>query len=246
MGFLSNIAGREEYNFRPDDKWVQFHPYREPDLLDSELKTDTLEIKNTGNDSIGKGLFARKHFKNRKEVFVFDGKKGKETDERNFIPSARTNQNAVVVGREEPGGHGGGSNGEFIYATPPENSPLRFLNHSCKPNTTRQAADSFQFISTREIQPGEQLTADYSLLETNPEWEMTCNCGSEHCRKIIKSVDCMPVEYLAENWNNIPMYMREWAIENSTDLKIKAQVEKDGVSETTRNFLNILKKTKNL
>ncbi len=59
--------------------------------------------------------------------------------------------------------------------------PERFINHSCDSNLLPgQLCD----IASRDIQNGEELTADYShffILAGSFE----CNCESKNCRKII-------------------------------------------------------------
>lgn len=60
----------------------------------------------------------------------------------------------------------------------------RYMNHSCEPTTT--CVGEICDVALRDIQPGEQLTCEYALL--NNADEMTCRCGAPHCRgKIARS-----------------------------------------------------------
>ena len=64
-----------------------------------------------------------------------------------------------------------------------------FINHSCDPNTWMQ--DAFTLIARRDIQPGEELTADYAFWEADEtyvsSWE--CQCHSPLCRKRVTGKD---------------------------------------------------------
>lgn len=64
-----------------------------------------------------------------------------------------------------------------------------FINHSCEPNVWMK--DAFTLEAMRDIFPGEELTADYVLWETDEDkiskWE--CLCGSENCRHSITGKD---------------------------------------------------------
>lgn len=64
----------------------------------------------------------------------------------------------------------------------------RFINHSCDPNCESVIDKRHVYIEAiRTIQPGEELTYDYSLTRDeddgpNIEAEYACHCGSPECR----------------------------------------------------------------
>jgi SET domain-containing protein len=59
--------------------------------------------------------------------------------------------------------------------------PMRFTNHSCKPNARLSTAyGRVEFYALRDIAPGEELTVDYG--ETHHEGKLTCRCGAPGCR----------------------------------------------------------------
>lgn len=61
---------------------------------------------------------------------------------------------------------------------------LRFINHSCDPNTyMRRAYRKVEFYTLRPIKKGEELTCDYG--ETHHEGTLPCKCGAKNCRKFI-------------------------------------------------------------
>ncbi len=69
----------------------------------------------------------------------------------------------------------------------------KYVNHSCSPNTM-STAWGFE-VALRDIEPGEEITDEYSLF--NLEWEMECACGHDACRGMIRPSDAM-------------MYFRSW------------------------------------
>ena len=61
---------------------------------------------------------------------------------------------------------------------------LRYINHSCDPNTyMRRAYRNVEFYTLRAIKKGEELTCDYG--ETHHDGKLPCQCGSANCRKYI-------------------------------------------------------------
>jgi len=63
----------------------------------------------------------------------------------------------------------------------------KYVNHSCHPNTM-STAWGFE-VALRDIEPGEEITDEYSLF--NLEWEMECACGHHACRTMIRPTDAM-------------------------------------------------------
>lgn len=62
-----------------------------------------------------------------------------------------------------------------------------FFNHSCDGNLGFD--DRGDFVARRTISKGMECTYDYGLAESNPDFSMLCNCGSQNCRKIITGSD---------------------------------------------------------
>jgi SET domain-containing protein len=58
----------------------------------------------------------------------------------------------------------------------------QFINHSCDPNCeSDQIDDKVWIIALRDIEPGEELTYDYSLYDGDGE-PAPCYCGAKDCR----------------------------------------------------------------
>lgn len=57
---------------------------------------------------------------------------------------------------------------------------LRYINHSCKPNTyMRVCYSKVEFYSLRMIKTGEELTCNYG--ETHHDGKLKCRCGAGNC-----------------------------------------------------------------
>ena len=58
--------------------------------------------------------------------------------------------------------------------------PLRFTNHSCRPNATlRIRQGRVEFYAMRDLGPGEEITVNYG--ETHHEGQLRCRCGAPGC-----------------------------------------------------------------
>lgn len=64
-----------------------------------------------------------------------------------------------------------------------------FINHSCNSNTWMTGA--YTLVAKKEIDIGEEITADYSLWEANDDYisEWECKCGSFDCRNRVTGKD---------------------------------------------------------
>ena len=61
---------------------------------------------------------------------------------------------------------------------------LRYINHSCDPNTyMRRAYQKVEFYTLRPVRKGEELTCDYG--ETHHDGKLPCKCGANNCRGYI-------------------------------------------------------------
>lgn len=63
------------------------------------------------------------------------------------------------------------------------------MNHSCDPSIWMD--DEVTISARRDIEPGEEVTADYALWVTNPRHMMItdCHCRSPLCQKTITGDD---------------------------------------------------------
>jgi len=122
--------------------------------------------------SKGKGVFAQEDIPRGRVVIKFDG------DENWIWNIPRIDwEYALQVDFDR-------------YVLPRRESPGWFLNHSCNPNCI--LASECQVKSWRRISKGEELTIDYSTNVGWDEFEMICVCGSEGCRKLVRSYKYLP------------------------------------------------------
>jgi uncharacterized protein len=58
--------------------------------------------------------------------------------------------------------------------------PLRFTNHSCRPNAVlRIRQGRVEFYTMRELAPGDEITVNYG--PTHHEGRLRCRCGAPGC-----------------------------------------------------------------
>jgi hypothetical protein len=73
-----------------------------------------------------------------------------------------------------------------------------FLNHSCDGNVGFN--DDGDFVARRSIKKGEELTYDYALAESNPNFLMECKCGSANCRHLVTGNDWKDPDFRTRNF----------------------------------------------
>ena len=118
-----------------------------------------------GNSSIqGKGVFAGTDFKKGDIVMKWDDSVILTKNEAKKTP--KKDRKYLVFFK-----------GKYIMSQSPE----KYLNHSCKPNTKEGKLCD---IAIRGIKKGEELTTDYSI-NAPPHIKMKCACGENNCKKII-------------------------------------------------------------
>lgn len=67
------------------------------------------------------------------------------------------------------------------------------INHSCNPNCgIREEHDRFILVALQSLTPGTEITFDYSTVMNDGCYSMTCECGSEHCRRTVGDFKDLP------------------------------------------------------
>ena len=131
------------------------------------MKSDSVVVKKSKIH--GKGIFATKEF--------FKGDVVLHWDLSHIVPDNEVENM---------------TNDQKLYATSLNGltvvmqSPEKYINHSCEPNT--ESRDLCDF-AIKDIKIGEEITSDYSN-GMPPNTSMDCNCDSQKCRKIIKTRIC--------------------------------------------------------
>ena len=112
----------------------------------------------------GKGVFAGTDFKKGDVIMKWDESVTLNKNEAKKIPKRYRKYLVLFKSR-------------YILAQSPE----KYLNHSCEPNTKEGRLCD---VASKGIKKGEELTTDYSV-NASPHIKMKCACGSEKCKKII-------------------------------------------------------------
>ncbi len=81
----------------------------------------------------------------------------------------------------------------------------REMNHSCDPNTWWSGSTTL--VARHDIQPGDEVTYDYSTADVDRSFEMECVCGSSRCRGTISNRDYLDPEWQRQYDSNLPPHV---------------------------------------
>ncbi len=132
-----------------------------------------IKIKNSDK---GKGMFAKAPINNGEVVTVWGGTIFTDEEKKKGLVKKHT---ASAI-----------DEGLWIGSHLDEpDYPDQYLNHSCDPNIWM--GDEVTLVARRDIQVGEEITADYALWSIDEDWVMDeeCRCGSPLCRHKITGQD---------------------------------------------------------
>jgi hypothetical protein len=126
----------------------------------------------------GGGMFARDPIKQGETICVVGGMVMADSEFEEFQAS-RLTYNAIQI---EEGLH--------LVEQPEITQTLDgSMNHSCDSNVWLD--DEVTLVARRDIAAGEEITVDYALFTTQPNWTLDnpCHCGSPDCRQTITGND---------------------------------------------------------
>ena len=115
----------------------------------------------------GKGAFSQMHIPAKRKVGELIGeiislRKGRKI--------AKTKKRIALVELDY----------KYALLAADNNNPLRYVNHSCSPNTyMRIFKHHVEFYTLRPIKKSEELTANYG--ETHHEGKLKCRCNAPNC-----------------------------------------------------------------
>lgn len=128
-------------------------------------------IKNKPSKIDGTGAFAMEHIPARKKLGNLGGEVISLREARKR--AAKTKRVAMVEFGD----------GRALDASINPNE-LRYINHSCQPNTyMRVANNQVEFYTLRLVTKGAELTCNYG--ETHHDGKLKCRCGAEGCKGFI-------------------------------------------------------------
>lgn len=124
----------------------------------------------------GKGIFAVKPIKKGEIIAI---KKGHLLTRKQYLETEVYNQDSGLQIDDN------------LYIAPIKKDELEgsmiCINHSCDPNIGMK--DATTFVAMQDIEPDEELTIDYAMIEENNNLSVKCNCGSDNCRKTFTGSD---------------------------------------------------------
>jgi uncharacterized protein len=132
------------------------------------------KIEIQDSPTAGVGMFAKEALQAGEEVLVFGGSYA----DSEGATEARQQGKGVMQWDDE------------VWSIETESDdPVYLINHSCDPNTWMQ--DAFTLIARRDIQPGEEIRADYALWEADEQYvsQWVCHCGAPDCRGRVTGKD---------------------------------------------------------
>ena len=83
-----------------------------------------------------------------------------------------------------------------------------YLNHSCEGNCGFDGEGDF--VALRNVEQGEELTYDYALAESNPNFRMRCSCRSQNCRRFVTGKDWKDEEFQTKNRDHMLPGLRQF------------------------------------
>ncbi len=126
------------------------------------------KLENRPSEIDGKGAFALQAIPARKKVGNLGGQ---------VIPLREARKRAALTKRVAMVEFG---DGRALDASIDPNE-LRYVNHSCQPNTyMRVAFSKVEFYSLHPIKKGEELTCNYG--PTHHDGKLKCACGAINCK----------------------------------------------------------------
>ena len=122
----------------------------------------------------GRGMFAREKIYKREIIALWGGD---VVDREHFekLGEHRKRQSAQI---EE---------GYYLVSSKP--GPGDFINHSCDANAGLDGQVVIRAM--RDIEPGEEVTIDYAMVDGDPRDDFECLCGSPVCRHTVTGNDWM-------------------------------------------------------
>ena len=123
----------------------------------------------------GKGLFAKEPILEGEKVVIWGG--SNYTDKNGAIEQEK-NGKLVMQWDEDL----------FSFEDRGEDDTY-FINHSC--DSDLWMTDAFTLVARKNIEVGQEITADYVLWEGSEDYvsQWECNCGKSYCRKKITGKD---------------------------------------------------------
>lgn len=134
-----------------------------------------LEVRPT---RFGKGVFAKKEFKPGEVILQF---RGRIYSRKEYLSKVNPEKCHYMQIDDDL----------FLG---PTTSADNFVNHCCEPNAGLKIHKGKCFlVAVDTIQPGREITFDYSTSMAEDHWEMDCACGVPSCRSRVRDFKYIPL-----------------------------------------------------
>jgi len=103
-------------------------------------------------------------------------------------------------------------------------TPFRYINHSCDANAA--IAGTKTLVALRDIKKGQEIHIDYSMTDADPFMSIVCKCGTENCRKYIRSIYTVPTSVFSKHMPYVPKNFQRLYLRNYIQSKIHRVVKR--------------------
>lgn len=144
-------------------------------MIATQKEKKELQVKKSAH---GKGVFAKKNFKQDQTILQIKGKLVTCYEDDNLSEEDRSNTFRF----------------DDEYFLSPKGMLGNYFNHACEPNSKVVKKDNKLFlVAIAPICKGEEIVFDYStILASDDTWEMECHCDAKTCRGIVKQFRTLP------------------------------------------------------
>ena len=138
-----------------------------------------MQVRPSG--TTGRGVFARSLLEEGTHIGYFEGRAG-----------ARSRTTLQL--------------GPDLHIEAPLSGPLPWINHSCQPNLELREREVWV---RRRVEPGGELTLDYTLYESELSHPFVCHCGEPGCLGEVRGFLHLDDAARAERWDRFPAWVRQ-------------------------------------
>lgn len=100
--------------------------------------------------------------------------------------------------------------------------PYRFINHSCNPSAGIKGR--ITIIALHDLKAGDEITLDYSTIESDSRWNMRCVCYESNCRKTVRSIQHLSKKQFAKYLPYMSTYFKRLYTKEHLDNKNRARM----------------------
>ena len=138
--------------------------------------------------SKGKGMFAKELIREGEKIMTWGGEWGVDYMDKDGAEKAAAEGKLIMQWDDD-----------LFSAETRGDSEGYFINHFCDPNTW--LVDAFTHVARMDVQPGEEVTNDYAMMEADENFVSSwiCKCGSPLCRGKVTGKDWR-LQYLQERY----------------------------------------------